>query len=42
MRPSRIALYQRWLQDQRGLAFADYDALWRWSTTDLHGFWSSV
>ncbi len=42
MRPSRIALYQRWLQERRGLAFADYDALWRWSTTDLHGFWSSV
>jgi acetoacetyl-CoA synthetase len=42
MRPSRIARYRRWLHDQRGLAFADYDALWRWSTTDLHGFWSSI
>ncbi len=42
MREARIALYQRWLHTQRGLHFADYDALWRWSTTDLHGFWSSI
>ena len=38
----RIALYQRWLQEQRGLAFASYDDLWRWSTTDLHAFWASI
>jgi len=38
----RIASYQRWLQQTRGLQFADYDALWRWSTTDLRGFWQSM
>jgi acetoacetyl-CoA synthetase len=38
----RIRLYQDWLREQRGLQFADYDALWRWSTTDLDGFWQSV
>jgi len=38
----RIASYQRWLQQTRGLQFADYDALWRWSTTDLRAFWQSM
>src|SRR5262249_2497318 len=34
--------YLRWLADRRGLAFADYAALWQWSVDDLPGFWSSV
>jgi acetoacetyl-CoA synthetase len=38
----RLAHYQRWLQAQRGLQFADYDALWRWSVTDLEAFWRSI
>ncbi|HEY6594178.1 MAG TPA: acetoacetate--CoA ligase [Asanoa sp.] len=39
---SRIGRYLRWLEETRGLRFADYDALWRWSTTDLEAFWRSV
>ena len=42
--PSRIPqirLCQHWLHDQRGLSFDTYDALWRWSTTDLDAFWQS-
>ncbi|MEV7329076.1 acetoacetate--CoA ligase [Micromonospora sp. NPDC093244] len=39
---SRIGNYLRWLREHRGLDFADYDALWRWSTTDLDGFWRSI
>ncbi|MCZ7376810.1 acetoacetate--CoA ligase [Micromonospora sp. WMMC250] len=39
---SRIGGYLRWLREHRGLDFADYDALWRWSTTDLDAFWRSV
>ncbi|WCN82399.1 acetoacetate--CoA ligase [Micromonospora sp. LH3U1] len=39
---SRIGGYLRWLREHRGLDFADYDALWRWSTTDLDGFWRSI
>ncbi|MCD0451647.1 acetoacetate--CoA ligase [Actinocorallia sp. API 0066] len=39
---SGIGRYLRWLEDTRGLAFADYPALHRWSVTDLDGFWSSV
>jgi acetoacetyl-CoA synthetase len=38
----RIALYQRWLHAQRGLSFASYEDLWRWSTTDLQAFWASI
>jgi acetoacetyl-CoA synthetase len=41
-RTPRITLYRRWLQAQHGLAFGSYDALWRWSVTDLHGFWRSI
>ena len=39
---SRIGRYLSWLDTERGLAFADYDELWRWSISDLDGFWSSV
>src|SRR3954471_7433797 len=34
--------YLAWLERERGLAFADYDALWRWSVDDLDAFWSSI
>ena len=39
---AQIRLYQDWLRDQRGLNFDSYDALWRWSTTDLDAFWQSI
>lgn len=38
----QIRLYQHWLARERGLQFDSYDALWRWSTTDLNAFWQSV
>jgi acetoacetyl-CoA synthetase len=38
----QIRLYQNWLRDTRGLSFESYDALWRWSTTDLSAFWRSL
>lgn len=38
----QIRLYQDWLREQRGLVFDSYDALWRWSVTDLEAFWRSV
>jgi len=37
-----IRLYQDWLRETRGLEFKDYDALWRWSVTDLPAFWQSI
>jgi acetoacetyl-CoA synthetase len=39
---TEIGRYLRWLADERGLTFADYQQLWRWSVTDLPGFWSSI
>ncbi|WP_229399692.1 acetoacetate--CoA ligase [Micromonospora okii] len=39
---SRIGAYLRWLAEHRGLEFADYDALWQWSVTDLDAFWRSI
>ena len=37
-----IGDYVRWLTAERGLAFADYDALWRWSVADPEAFWASI
>ncbi|MGW7824866.1 acetoacetate--CoA ligase [Streptomyces puniciscabiei] len=39
---SNVALFMAWLEETRGLRFADYAELWRWSSTDLPGFWSAV
>ena len=38
----QLRLYQDWLRQRHGLAFASYDALWRWSVTELDAFWQSV
>ena len=34
--------YQHWLAQTQGLHFENYDALWRWSVSDLNGFWQSI
>ena len=38
----QIRLYQQWLQQHHGLVFDSYDALWRWSVTELDAFWQSI
>jgi acetoacetyl-CoA synthetase len=38
----QITLYRKWLHEKRGLRFDSYDALWRWSVTDLDAFWQSI
>ncbi|MDP9931880.1 acetoacetate--CoA ligase [Variovorax paradoxus] len=38
----QIRIYQDWLREKRGLSFDTYDALWRWSVTDLDAFWQSI
>ncbi|MFS2036060.1 acetoacetate--CoA ligase [Polaromonas sp. CT11-55] len=38
----QIRHYQNWLQATRGLSFDNYEALWRWSVTDIDAFWQSV
>ena len=37
-----LTRYMRWLEDERGLTFDDYAALWQWSTEELEAFWSSI
>ncbi|HYS03187.1 MAG TPA: acetoacetate--CoA ligase [Candidatus Eisenbacteria bacterium] len=37
-----ITRYMEWLRQQRGLPFDTYTELWRWSVSDLEGFWSSI
>ncbi len=37
-----IGTFVRWLATERGLDFPDYESLWRWSVTDLEGFWAAV
>jgi acetoacetyl-CoA synthetase len=39
---ARLTEFRRWLEDERGLSFDDYDALWRWSVDDLDGFWAAI
>ncbi len=42
IRKARLTAFTDWLRDQRGLQFPDYESLWRWSVTDLEGFWSAL
>src|SRR5438132_11013288 len=42
VRVARITDYMAWLARTRGLAFSDYDALWRWSVSDPGAFWDSL
>ncbi|MDP1733320.1 MAG: acetoacetate--CoA ligase [Sulfuritalea sp.] len=42
IRAAKITAFTEWLAAERGLKFADYDALWRWSVDDLEGFWGAV
>ncbi len=38
---ARLTEFQDWLKAKHGLVFEDYEALWRWSTTDLDAFWQA-
>jgi acetoacetyl-CoA synthetase len=39
---TRVGQYLKWLERERHLFFADYDALWRWSVDELEAFWQSL
>jgi acetoacetyl-CoA synthetase len=39
---ARLTDYRAWLARTRGDEYASYNALWRWSTSDLAGFWRSI
>lgn len=37
-----ITRYLKWLKDERGLDFPDYESLWRWSVSEIEAFWDSI
>ncbi|MFA9431154.1 acetoacetate--CoA ligase [Egicoccus sp. AB-alg2] len=39
---TNLTHFLEWLRDRRGHDFGDYFELWRWSTTDLEGFWGAL
>ncbi|MCA9943063.1 MAG: acetoacetate--CoA ligase [Anaerolineales bacterium] len=39
---ANLTRFMRWLATERNLDFASYDALWRWSVTELGGFWQAI
>ena len=36
---AKVTAFINWLASERGIQLADYDALWRWSVTDIDAFW---
>ena len=39
---TEIGRLMNWLRDERGLSLESYDELFRWSVTDLEGFWGAL
>lgn len=39
---SHLARFTASVEADLGTSFADYEALWRWSVSDLEGFWGSL
>lgn len=39
---AKVTAFMGWLGRERGLKFANYDALWQWSVTDIDAFWGAV
>ncbi|RFU20342.1 acetoacetate--CoA ligase [Geodermatophilus marinus] len=39
---TRLAAFTRFAEERTGRRFGEYEELWRWSTTDLDGFWQAV
>jgi acetoacetyl-CoA synthetase len=39
---ANVTRYMDWLKAAKGLSFASYADLWRWSVTDLETFWATI
>jgi acetoacetyl-CoA synthetase len=39
---ARLTAFTRWLERSQGRQFADYEALWRWSTAEPRAFWAAA
>ena len=42
VRGTQLARFREWLRTERDVDLPDYRALWRWSVSDLEGFWGAV
>ena len=42
IRQSRLTAFTDWLAREQGRSFADYESLWRWSTTEPRDFWAAT
>ena len=38
----QIRLFEQWVLEHRQLQFDDYQAMWRWSVSDIEAFWQSA
>ncbi|MEW9052898.1 MAG: acetoacetate--CoA ligase [Neobacillus sp.] len=39
---SNMNKFRKWLEETRGISFQSYQDLWKWSTTNIEGFWSAI
>ena len=39
---SHLTKFMKWLEENKGLSFPDYDALWVWSASDTQAFWKCI
>jgi len=39
---ANLTRFAKWLAREKGLQFANYDSLWRWSVTELEEFWKAI
>jgi acetoacetyl-CoA synthetase len=39
---SNMNKFMNWLDETRGISFQSYQELWKWSTTNIEGFWSAI
>src|SRR3712207_6206823 len=39
---TRLAEFTRFAAERTGRDFADYESLWRWSTTEIEEFWGAI
>lgn len=39
---STMADFERFVAQTQGLTFEDYNAMWRWSVSDLEAFWAAI
>jgi acetoacetyl-CoA synthetase len=39
---SNMNKFMKWLDETRGVSLQSYQDLWKWSTTNIEGFWSAI